>query len=71
MGGCIKTSTPDVTTRAPLFPYSRSKMEIALVASQIFNGNLSKAMKILKIPMPSCLTFLASANSLICMERAG
>jgi hypothetical protein len=69
MGGCIKTSTPDVTIRAPLSPYLRLKMEIALVASPRLSGNqlmveISFMMIIIvKIVIPSCLTLLALANS--------
>ena len=62
MGGCIKTSTQDVTRRVLPSRYSRSKMGTASVASPTLSGHLTLSM--LVIVMRCCSTCLAPVTSL-------
>jgi hypothetical protein len=61
MGGCVKTSTHDVTASAPRSPSSKSKMGTALAATPTLSGHLLVAM--LVIVMPCCSTSLAKGTS--------
>ena len=61
MDGHLKTSTLDVTSRVPLFLYSRSKMVIASVDSLRLSGHI----KAIKVTYMQCYsTCLANVDSL-------
>ena len=63
MGGISKTSTTDVTARGPLYPYLRSKMEIALEGSLLLSGNPLKVMSTSATVIQCCSTSLAADTS--------
>ncbi len=69
MGGCIKTSTHDVTASAPRSPCSKSKIRgTASAATPTLSGHLMVSM--LVIVVRCCSTCLAKGTSQT-KEQAG
>jgi len=64
MGGCIKSSTLDVTRRAPQSISLRSKTETALVVTPLLSGLILRMVILLATLMQCCSTCLAPVNSL-------
>ena len=65
MGGLLKISTNYVTRKAPLFHYSRLKMEIASEASPKLSGQLLSLVNLLVTTTLSCSTSLVLVCSLV------
>ena len=62
MGGCVKTSTHDVTASTPQSPCSKSKTQVnASAATPTLSGNLIVSM--LVIVVRCCSTCLAKGTS--------
>ena len=61
MGGQQKTFTHDVTTRDPLFPFSRLKTETASEGTPQLSGYLKVAM--LMTVLQYCLTYLNAVTT--------
>ena len=64
MGGCTKTSTQNVTARAPHSPCSKLKMETASAATPAQSGHLHLiTVSMLMIVVRCCSTCLAKGTS--------